>query len=1264
MKTILRISAGAIRYGTLAALFGTAAVSAAVRFWFLPEIDVFKGRLEQTLGPMAGEHIRIGELSASIRTGVPELVLREVVVLDDEGGEGLRIGEIRIGISPIASLRAGDLRVAWLQLKDAPLSLRRTENGAFVIQGLHEIETIPAWLRTLGAFRISHCPVDWQDVQRGGAKLDLGEAELYWINGGQHQRLGGHFIPPAATAASIRAGFDLHGDLFQPESLSGLAFLEARHFALPALDDELPEVFDISSGHADVQVWGSVEAGRFDRLAARIGGRELRVEAHSSEASAEGLALVGFSGDLFWRGSAEAWRIGARRLKLVSAGHEWPLSRMDMAVTEGSGGAGKSVIASADELVLDDLAPLWSMLRLPGAAPSGRLSRTRLGYEDAENPRFALCTAFGDVVLPAQDDRPGIAGLDGLICGSGERGAALIGITDGALDLAGVLEEPILLKRAGMRLDWQWGSSEWVLRAERASLETADWSAAGEFVLGGGAGGLKLGVQAALGASEVSKLKRYLPARAFPQLSRWLEHSLEHGRLDGARIRFDGPVAAFPFRKGEGTFEAIAGFSGAQLRYAQDWPEIGEARGTVRFAGASLEIDVPEARIAGGEIKGVKAQVADLDKESSIRIDGKVSATVAQCLEFFRTTPLKPVADRLDAVLTAKGQAAIDLALKVPLESKGPPLTVAGKAQLSQTRIEFDGLAEPVENAKGELVFAGDGLVSGKMQGAWLGQAITGRVYREGGALGVDVSGQLAVPALKAQFRNPAWEYLAGSIPLNLSLKLPIADDRGGSVPVSLSSDLAGTRVVLPAPLGKPAGERRALRLDTRLGGGRRSIGLSYGSDVLARFDLAGDGVRLQGIQLAVGADLPKSGETSGLRILIRSPSLELAPWGDVLASASTGDGAGLGMDLKLLDVQLGQALWEGKPKGPVAVQAAARPGGFKGTVDSDYVKGLYEADMAGGKLSSVRADLDFLKVSRLDEKAVATTDSWLDTLHPGSLPALDLVGRHVLWQGFDIGQLRAKVATQARGIMLRSASLRSDNHELTVEQGEWTRQGKVDTTRVSGKLHVKDSGMLATVLGYPDLIRDTPADVDYKLSWAETPFGASAASLAGEVGMTLGKGALLKVDVGLGRFLGLFNVGALWRRLSLDFSDLFGAGMAYDGIAGQLNIADGQARTKGFLIDGVAAKIIINGRVKLATREVDQVVTVIPNTSIALPVAGVLMGGPLGPAVGAAVGAGVFVADKMMGGQVERLAQTRYRVKGSLDNPVITRATGDTPED
>lgn len=1249
-------------------MLGLAVGSAAFRLWLVPGIDGFKGQLAQRIGRLGGENIRIGHISAALWTGTLELVLREVSVLDGAGAETLRFAEIRLGIAALDSLLARDLRLAWLELRSTPLSLRRLADGRLGIAGLHAIETIPDWLRTLGSFRLSGCRIDWQDLRQGGARLELGEVDLLLVGRDDAHWLSASLDPPAALAGTMRVGFELRGDLFESDTLSGRFHADAKELALAALDGELPAGFRLGSGLADLRVWGELSAGRIESLAARFGGRNVRIEhLPGGNGNAPGLLLDAVAGDVFWRREANGWRMNAQRLKVVSAEREWPLSRLALAVSRGSGAAVESAFAAADTLALDDLEPLWPMLGLRGPAPSGTVEEPRFGYENVERPRFGLCARLSGVALPAREGLPGAAGLGGRVCGSDERGAAVIHMRDGVLDLAGMLAEPLLVKRADMRLDWRRSGEAWALRASRASLEAGDWSLSASFGLsreGGQGQGLRLDLEAEAGAVEMPGLKRYFPAKAFPVLGRWLDQNLEHGRLDGARIRVEGPLAAFPFRKGEGVFEAIAGFSGVRLRYDPEWPVLEDAAGTVRFLGPSMEIEAAGARLGGGEILGARARLADFAKDAVIGIEGRVSATLAQCLEFFRASPLRPVAGRMDAVMVVAGDALFELALKVPLENKGPPFSLNGTARLSRVDIELAGLAERIENTQGELGFTEDGLVSGRLRGNWLRQAVSARVRRKGDALDVEVSGQFPVTALEGRFPNPSWRYLAGTLPLTLNLKLPIDAEPGEGVSLALRSDLAGARVVLPPPLGKGKGERRTFRLDTRLGGAATRVDLSYGADLAARLALAGDDYRLKGVQLAVGTALPKTVDSTGLRILVRSPSLDLAPWADVLAEAGGGGRDGAGMDLRVLDMRVGQLLWDGKAKGPVAVQAVPRAGGFRGMIDSDYLKGGFDADMAGGRLSAVKADLDFVKLSQAEGKAAASTGSRRDRPHPGGMPSLSLVSRRVLWQDIDVGRLEAEIDSQARGLVLRSASLRSGNHELIVERGEWTRQGGADKTRISGRLKVKDLGLLAALLGYPGVVRDTPADADYTLDWGETPFGVSSANLAGAVDMKLGKGALLKVDVGVGRFLGLFNVGTLWRRLSLDFSDLFGAGMAYDGIAGRLDIANGWAQTKGFVIDGVAAEIVIDGGVKLTTREVDQVVTVIPNTDIALPVAGVLMAGPLGPVVGAAIGAGVFVADKILDGQMDRLTRTRYVVKGSLDNPVITKVAGDEPRD
>ena len=75
----------------------------------------------------------------------------------------------------------------------------------------------------------------------------------------------------------------------------------------------------------------------------------------------------------------------------------------------------------------------------------------------------------------------------------------------------------------------------------------------------------------------------------------------------------------------------------------------------------------------------------------------------------------------------------------------------------------------------------------------------------------------------------------------------------------------------------------------------------------------------------------------------------------------------------------------------------------------------------------------------------------------------------------------------------------------------------------------------------------------------------------------------------GAGRAVGLLSVTALPRRLSLDFTDVFGKGLAFDKIEGDFTLSDGNAYTSNLIMDGPAAGVRISGRVGIEAEDYDQ---------------------------------------------------------------------------
>jgi hypothetical protein len=156
---------------------------------------------------------------------------------------------------------------------------------------------------------------------------------------------------------------------------------------------------------------------------------------------------------------------------------------------------------------------------------------------------------------------------------------------------------------------------------------------------------------------------------------------------------------------------------------------------------------------------------------------------------------------------------------------------------------------------------------------------------------------------------------------------------------------------------------------------------------------------------------------------------------------------------------------------------------------------------------------------------------------------------------------------------------------------------------------------------------------------------------------MQIGKGRFLKVDPGVGRLFGLFNLGALRRRLTFDFSDIFKKGFTFDGIEGTFLLDEGDAYTNDFRMQGPSANIELSGRIGLGAEDFDALVTITPKISSSIPLAGAIAGGP-------AVGAALFIAQQLMGDSIDRATRLEYLATGSWDDPVLTPKTRDNSRD
>jgi uncharacterized protein YhdP len=183
--------------------------------------------------------------------------------------------------------------------------------------------------------------------------------------------------------------------------------------------------------------------------------------------------------------------------------------------------------------------------------------------------------------------------------------------------------------------------------------------------------------------------------------------------------------------------------------------------------------------------------------------------------------------------------------------------------------------------------------------------------------------------------------------------------------------------------------------------------------------------------------------------------------------------------------------------------------------------------------------------------------------------------------------------------------------------------------------------------LGLRSAIAGAPGRIAFDLSWPGALIAPPLGEIAGRLDLALSSGELKQLEPGVGRIFGLVNLNELGRRLALDFRDIQEKGFFFNAITGHFRIADGNAVTDDLRIAGPAARIEIAGRVGLVAQDYDQRAYVTPEIGSALPIAGVIAGGPL-------VGAALLIAGQLLKPGIDRVSRIEYRITGPWEAPLV----------
>jgi uncharacterized protein (TIGR02099 family) len=998
-----------------------------------------------------------------------------------------------------------------------------------------------------------------------------------------------------------------------------------------------------------------------------------------------------------WFDRTEGWQLDVAGLRLRGDAGRWPESELSVR-TDYTGPHAWRVSAGASFLRVQDLVGIFEVVplagqgleaTLPALRPAADLSDLQLRYErNVDKP--ATWAARGSVngfSSRALDDIPAIEGVSGRFWGNEAHGGLDLETEGLKLIFASLFRDPLQADVARGRIQWHRNTGGgWELGGHRIAVANSDvktWSRFSLQVPEKPEEGIFLDLQMDFRDANAAAVPRYLPVAIMDEeLISWLDEAFVSGRVPSGSGLVRGNLEKFPFAGSEGRFEVLFGTEDVILDYWPKWPRLQEIDADVAFLNNRFDVQVERAQMAGSEVVGARGQIDRLSEGSPFHLTGRIKGDVADGLWLLRETPLSEDMSLPDD-LAGKGTLSVDLSMKIPLSDEGK-LAVGARMDWKNVSLNLPDLGLEASQINGEVSLDEKLVLNSRNLTAQVFGIPLQISLSTPGVAGkprfdrLEAEGFVPIELLRKQFPGADLRWLDGAAQGRVQLDVPWDfEDEVPRMDLRLISNLRGISVDLPAPLGKPADDVSPLNLDAVItrDGRVSKLKAKYGEVVSAEFlpSIVDNAFSLAAGVIGLGPDPVDAAGVKGLKVTGTWPELEIEPWVDwysaLPASSLEGsDAAELFPALNQVDAGFGAVDAFGEVFRDVRMELnRSDSGDWPGRFSSDRLAGAISIprDLAEGTLV---ASLDYLKldfeVSDVNTEVatqqvsgfgggvdpVAPAESRVD---PRELPQLQVDGKQLLVNGTDLGVFRVVTARKPWGQELGELSVDSSHLEVN-GKGGWRVESQGQQTELSLSLKSPGLGKLLKKLGVSSNLKGAPAEFKLDYRWPAGPTDFSVATVEGTLYMKLGEGRMPKVDPGLGRALGLFNIMTLQRRLSLDFSDIFKEGFAFDKIEGHFRQADGSLFTDDFFMEGPAARIEVRGRTGLLAEDFDQVITVTPRVSSTGVIAGAIAAGPV-------VGAALLVANQLAGDRVDKLASSRYSLKGSWQNPAIEKLKGKT---
>jgi uncharacterized protein (TIGR02099 family) len=899
---------------------------------------------------------------------------------------------------------------------------------------------------------------------------------------------------------------------------------------------------------------------------------------------------------------------------------------------------------------------------------------------------------------------PGMQGAQLEFDVSQKSGKARVSIHQGSLTLPMGLDEPfIALSDASAQIAWQVKGEDIALQFTQGRVVNDDL--AGEFngnwKTGDATARLPgvLDLTASISRAKVTQVHRYLPNTLSADVRAYVRDAVQAGNASQVNIRLRGNLNDMPFNDPkQGEFRIVVPVTDGQYAYvptaavkgkgpvALGWPALTHVNGELVFDRGSLHFKGRTQLVSAPDVtwQKVEAHIPNLS-QTVVSVTGEGRGPLQQVLDTVAKTALNDLTGGVLNQSQASGAAAYKLSLTLPLDELDKT-QLQGSVSFSDNALQVIPGTPVLNRTRGALQFSDSGFTLNGVQAQLLGGDATlagglSFVAQEGQSpLQLKIAGQLTAEGLRQARELGLVSRLAqrATGKTNYSATLGL---RRGHPDLLITSDLAGMALGLPAPLNKVASAKMPLHIATHLT--RESlepksrvlqdqitVSLDRIASVMYVRDISGSKTRVLRGGIAVGQSVTDAVpmRDNAVSLNLNLPSVDVDAWNlaltqitgasptkrrapnTVVGSEAASDGAQDYMPT-FAALQADQIKVSDRLIHKVVVGGTRQGDLWRLNIGADELNGFAEVRPSNG---NVPAQL-FVRLAYLNipPSLVPDVERMLSE-QPSSIPTLDIVVSDLTLRGKKLGRLEIEAVNRAGTNVTREWRLNKLNLQMPeatfTANGSWAADGpRSRRTQLSFVLAIRDSGDLLARLGTPGAIRNGEGRLEGDVTWKGSPITLDYASMNGKMNLSIDKGQFLKTEPGAARLLGVLNLQALPRRLTLDFSDLFSDGFAFDFVRGDVRIEQGVAFTNNLQMKGVVAGALIEGRADLVRETQDLKVVVVPeiNTGTAS-----LYMATINPLVGLTS----YLAQMVLSKPLVRAGTSEFHVDGTWSDPRVTK--------